>query len=103
MRQVRIETPRRECYDDVRQVESLRPEVAGRTLLGGIIGGVIGHQIGHGHGQDFATVAGAVIGAGVGHDSATRRYGSVHARRKSCSAATCATTMSTRSASTGIA
>ena len=75
VRQVRIETPRRECYDDVRYVESPAPQVAGHTLLGGIIGGVIGHQIGHGHGRDFATVAGAAIGAGVGYTNATRQYG----------------------------
>lgn len=76
VRQVRIETPRRECYDDVRQIESPAPQVAGHTLLGGIIGGVLGHQIGHGDGRDFATVAGAAIGAGVGYSNATRRYGS---------------------------
>ena len=76
VRQVRIETPRRECYDDVRYVESPAPQVAGHTLLGGIIGGVIGHQIGHGNGRDFATVAGAAIGAGVGYSNATRQYGS---------------------------
>lgn len=82
VRQVRIETPRRECYDDVRYVEERPPEVAGRTLLGGIIGGVIGHQIGHGHGQDFATVAGAAIGAGIGYDSAKRRYGTQTTREE---------------------
>jgi uncharacterized protein YcfJ len=76
VRQVRIETPRRECYDDVRYVDSHPPHVAGRTLLGGIIGGVIGHQIGSGRGNDAATVAGAIIGAGIGHDSARREYGS---------------------------
>jgi len=75
VRQVRIETPRRECYDDVRYVDSNPPQAAGRTLLGGIIGGVIGHQIGHGHGNDFATVAGAAIGAGIGYNSAMRQYG----------------------------
>jgi uncharacterized protein YcfJ len=80
VRQVRIETPRRECYDDVRQVESRArvsdPNVGARTVLGGIIGGVIGHQFGSGRGRDAATVAGAVIGAGVGYDSADRRYSS---------------------------
>jgi uncharacterized protein YcfJ len=75
VRQVRIETPRRECYDDVRYVESSPPQAAGRTVLGGIIGGVLGHQIGHGSGRDFATVAGAAIGAGIGYDSARRQYG----------------------------
>ena len=74
VRQVRIETPRRECYDDTRYVESPAPQVAGHTLLGGIIGGVLGHQIGHDDGRDFATVAGAAIGAGVGYTSATRQY-----------------------------
>lgn len=78
MREVRIETPRRECWDDVHYVESRPhisdPEVGGRTLLGGIIGGVIGHQFGSGRGRDAATVAGTVIGARVGYDSAARRY-----------------------------
>ncbi len=82
VRQVRIETPRRECYDDVRYVESRPPEVAGRTLLGGIIGGVIGHQIGSGRGNDAATVAGAILGAGIGYDSAKRQYGSQTTREE---------------------
>ena len=78
VRQVRVETPRRECWDDVRYIES-RPQISdgqvgGRTLLGAAIGGVIGHQFGSGRGQDAATVAGALIGAGVGYDSAAKRY-----------------------------
>lgn len=80
VRQVRVETPRRECWDEARYVESRPhisdPAVGGRTLLGGIIGGVIGHQFGSGRGRDAATVAGAMIGAGVGYDSAARRYSS---------------------------
>jgi uncharacterized protein YcfJ len=75
VRQVRIETPRRECYDDIRYVESPNPNVGAQTVLGGIIGGVIGHQIGHGHGNDFATIAGATVGAAVGYSNASRRYG----------------------------
>jgi uncharacterized protein YcfJ len=75
-RQVRVETPRRECYDDVRYVESRPdisdPQVGGRAVLGGIIGGVVGHQIGSGRGRDVATIAGAAIGAGVGYNSAKR-------------------------------
>lgn len=78
VRQVRVETPRRECWDESRYVESRPhisdPQVGGRTLLGGIIGGVIGHQFGSGSGRDAATIAGTVIGAGVGYDSAARRY-----------------------------
>ncbi|WP_293864208.1 glycine zipper 2TM domain-containing protein [Steroidobacter sp.] len=81
VRQVRVETPSRECYDDVRYVEDRPhisdPEVGGRTLIGGIIGGVIGHQIGSGRGRDAATVAGATIGAAVGYDAAARRSASV--------------------------
>jgi uncharacterized protein YcfJ len=77
VRRVRIETPRRECYDDVRTVESRPhisdPEVGGRALIGGIIGGVIGHQFGSGRGRDAATVAGALVGANVGYDAAARR------------------------------
>ena len=79
VRQVRVETPRRECWDDVRTVESKPqisdPSVGGRALLGGIIGGVIGHQFGSGRGNDAATIAGAAIGAGVGYNSARRAYG----------------------------
>ncbi|MGH8189346.1 MAG: glycine zipper 2TM domain-containing protein, partial [Steroidobacteraceae bacterium] len=85
VRQVRIETPRRECWDDVRYVDSRPhvsdPAVGGRTLIGGIIGGVIGSQFGSGRGRDAATVAGTLIGARVGYDSAERRYGS-HAREE---------------------
>lgn len=77
VRQVRIETPRRECWNEARYVDSRPhisdPAVGGRTLLGGIIGGVIGHQFGSGSGRDAATVAGTLIGAGVGYDSAARR------------------------------
>jgi len=76
VKQVRIETPRRECRDTIRSVESRPsvsdPGVGARTLLGGIIGGVVGHQFGSGRGNDAATIAGAVIGSRVGYDSATR-------------------------------
>lgn len=82
VRQVRLETPSRECYDDVRYVESRPhisdPAVGGRTLIGGIIGGVIGHQFGSGRGRDAATIAGAAMGAAVGYDAAARRSASVH-------------------------
>jgi len=78
IRQVVVDTPRRECWDESRYVQSRPhisdPAVGGRTLLGSIIGGVVGHQFGSGSGRDAATVAGAVIGAGVGYDSAARRY-----------------------------
>jgi len=84
VRQVRVDNPRRECWDETRTVESSPhisdPNVGGRTLLGGIIGGVIGHQFGSGRGRDAATVAGTVIGASVGYDSASRQYGDTEER-----------------------
>jgi len=84
VRQVRVDNPRRECWDETQTVESRPhisdPNVGGRTLLGGIIGGVIGHQFGSGRGRDAATVAGTVIGASVGYDSASRQYGDTEER-----------------------
>lgn len=77
VRQVRVQSPRQECWDEVRYVQNRAhisdPGVGGRTLLGSIIGGVVGHQFGSGRGRDAATVAGAAIGAGVGYDSAAKR------------------------------
>jgi uncharacterized protein YcfJ len=81
VRRVSVETPNRECYDDVRYVESRPhisdPNVGGRTLVGALIGGVVGHQFGSGRGRDAATVAGAAVGAAVGYDAAARRSGTV--------------------------
>jgi uncharacterized protein YcfJ len=75
-RRIRVTTPRRECWDEVRYDD--RGHRGGRSssggaLLGAVIGGVIGSQIGSGRGRDAATAAGAVIGAGVGHREAERR------------------------------
>jgi uncharacterized protein YcfJ len=85
VRQVRVDRPRQECWEETQYVESRPhisdPAVGGRTLLGGIIGGVIGHQFGSGRGRDAATVAGAVIGSGVGYDSARRRQGTTAEER----------------------
>lgn len=73
--QVRVETPRRECWDEVREVRAGYGDSHGMggMVLGGIIGGVVGNQIGHGRGNDVATVAGTLIGAAVGHDIAAKR------------------------------
>jgi uncharacterized protein YcfJ len=85
VRRIRVETPRRECWDETRYVEShphiSDPAVGARTLIGGIIGGVIGHQFGSGRGNDAATIAGAVIGSGIGYDSARRNAGVVTEER----------------------
>lgn len=79
VRNVRITTPRRECWNETRY-EEVRYEERGRErdragpmILGGLIGAAIGHQFGHGDGRRAATVAGAVVGTAIGHDSAARR------------------------------
>jgi len=74
VRQVRVETPRRECWTDTYYEQSPygsgeRPGTAGRMILGGLIGAAIGNQIGHGDGRRAATVAGALIGTAIGHDA----------------------------------
>lgn len=77
-RTVRIEQPRRECWDE-RVVYEERPDrgywmndgTAG-GLIGAIAGGVVGHQFGKGRGNKAATALGAVIGAGVGQRVAVR-------------------------------
>ncbi len=74
-RRVRVSTPQRECWDEVRyddRRERARSP-AGGALLGAVIGGVLGSQIGSGRGRDAATAAGVVIGAGMGHREAERR------------------------------
>jgi uncharacterized protein YcfJ len=91
VRQVRIETPRRECWTESYDDRSYnpggrsgyaggeRPGTAGRMILGGLIGAAIGNQIGHGDGRRAATVAGALIGSAIGHDAGSRmdsRYAS---------------------------
>jgi uncharacterized protein YcfJ len=79
-RNIRVSTPRRECwnetrYEEVRYSEGSREphRAAGSMILGGLIGAAIGNQIGHGDGRRAATVAGAVIGTAVGHDAAANR------------------------------
>lgn len=73
VRRVRVEVPRRECWDEVRTAQRSHGEAAGPMILGGIIGGVLGSQVGSGRGRDAATVAGTLIGASIGHDTAARR------------------------------
>jgi len=76
-REVRVDQPRQECYDQ--QVVYQEPryqgnEVAG-TLLGGLVGGVVGHAFGRGSGNVLATAAGAVVGASVGNNIARANAG----------------------------
>jgi uncharacterized protein YcfJ len=75
VRRVRVESPRRECWDEVRTEypeRTVHSGTAAPTIIGGIIGGAIGSQVGRGHGRDIATIAGTLIGASIGHDSASR-------------------------------
>ncbi len=75
-RQVRVDTPRRECYEETQYREEYpapRRGTAGSTLLGALIGAGIGNTIGSGDGRRAATVAGAIIGSAVGHDAGERR------------------------------
>lgn len=78
-RLVRVETPRRECWDEqvpvrrsTRHHDSSTP-----TIIGGIIGGVVGHQFGKGDGKTAMTVAGALLGGSIGRDHA-RRHAAAH-------------------------
>lgn len=75
-RQVRVDTPRRECYEQTRYRDDYsapRRGTAGSTILGALIGAGIGNSIGSGDGRRAATVAGALIGSAVGHDVGERR------------------------------
>lgn len=81
-REVRVSTPRRECWDE--EVHRHRGYHEGRyyrshyspagVVLGGIIGGVVGNQFGKGSGNVAATVAGGLLGASIGHEVQANHY-----------------------------
>ena len=75
VRQVRVEVPTRECWDETEYESPRRSRqgVAGPMILGGAIGAAVGNQIGRGDGRRAATVAGALIGSAIGHDVGERR------------------------------
>ncbi|HSS65896.1 MAG TPA: glycine zipper 2TM domain-containing protein [Gammaproteobacteria bacterium] len=78
-RLVRVETPRRECWDEevpVRRSARYHGS-ATPTIIGGIIGGVVGNQFGKGDGKTAMTVAGALLGGSIGRDHA-RRHAAPH-------------------------
>lgn len=68
VRQVRVEMPRRECWDEEVPVRHSGYQSATPMILGGIIGGVVGNTMGKGHGKDAATVAGTILGGSIGRD-----------------------------------
>lgn len=74
-RSVRIEEPRRECWDEQVVYDEgprYRNPGAGGAILGAILGGVAGHQFGSGRGNDAATAGGAVVGGLAGHEAEKR-------------------------------
>ncbi len=74
---VRVETPRRECWDEqVAYQDSTGPRSATPVLLGSIIGGVLGNEIGHSKDAKRAgTVAGVLLGGSIGRDIGRRNAG----------------------------
>jgi uncharacterized protein YcfJ len=80
VRQVTVQRPVRECWEDTRYYTTYDPApgVAGGTFLGAIIGGVVGHQFGSGSGNDAATIAGTMIGGAVGNSIARKRAGGAY-------------------------
>lgn len=72
IRQVRVETPRRECWTETRYDQPAPPRqgLAGPMILGALIGGSLGHQF---EGHRNATLAGALIGSAIGHDVGERQ------------------------------
>jgi len=79
VRQVRIETPSRECWNEteyrtVRHEESYpesrRSNSAVPAIAGGILGGVIGRQFGGGSGRDAMTAVGVLVGASLASEAA---------------------------------
>lgn len=77
VRFVRVQTPRRDCYDDVEyyhdDYDRPRRGTAGATIAGGLIGGLVGRQFGGGDGRDAATLVGTLVGSSVANDRAHRR------------------------------
>jgi len=82
VRQVRVETPVRECWQETEyqavETRSYGPGRSGRasplpTIAGGIIGGVVGSQFGGGSGKAAMTAVGALVGASMGAQAEERR------------------------------
>jgi uncharacterized protein YcfJ len=80
VRTVRIEHPRRECWDEEvpRSARHRHDHNPGGMIVGGLIGGVVGHSLGRrinkGRGRYAATAAGTLIGAAVGHSATGHQH-----------------------------
>ncbi len=74
-RTVRVQTPHRECWDEVVYEDRSRRRNgnAPAAIAGGIIGGVVGHQFGSGRGNDAMTVLGTLVGSAIARDVAAER------------------------------
>ena len=74
-RTVRVQTPQRECWDEVVYEDRSRRRNgnAPAAIAGGIIGGVVGHQFGSGRGNDAMTVLGTLVGSAIARDVAADR------------------------------
>ena len=73
---VRVDTPRRECWDEpVTQYRRSGARGGSYTplLLGGLVGGVVGNRFGKGGGNTLMTVAGALLGGSIGNDHQRHR------------------------------
>lgn len=72
---VRIDVPRRECWNEERVVyHNDHRGSATPVVLGGLLGGIIGSRFGGGKGRDVATVAGVALGATIANDMRRSRH-----------------------------
>lgn len=76
VRIVRVEEPRRVCWDE--EVTNARTRILHSgsytpMVVGGIVGGVLGNQLVKGKRRKAVTVAGAVLGASIGRDISRHR------------------------------
>ena len=76
VRQVVVERPREECWQEEVVRTGYAPDaalrVAGATVAGGIIGGAIGRELGHGRNRDALAVVGTLVGSALANQTAQR-------------------------------
>lgn len=104
VRQVRVETPARECWQETeyrtvrheeRYYDDRRSGGAVPAIAGGILGGVIGSQFGSGSGRDAMTAVGVLVGASVASEAARNDgHREVSYERRPVTVERCQTTVS---------